>query len=234
MANPRSLKPRDRREELIQSQLWKCNEIAKKISLYSGLPFDELRDAARESLVKIYNTWDGGEKSNFSTWVNRCLHFTMMNYLRDSSRLVKIPRSYSDYYLKIRKLEKKYPQMSPEEIGQNIGISGDKVKAIQTAFKIRINNTVEEVEVSDYNALGSSFDVDVSLMGTFPEYKTMLIRLSELPLIEEQFLVDHLVKKRSAKTLIKKYSQLESPEDIKTYAQELIDKIVHAPEESYA
>ena len=99
----KSKRARDKRDEHIISQMWKADQVARKISNFTGLPFEELRDAALEYIVRIYDTWDQSKGANFSTWVNRCLQFHMLNYLRDSSRLVKMPRSYSDLYLKIRK-----------------------------------------------------------------------------------------------------------------------------------
>lgn len=221
-----SLRPRNDRDKLIAEQLWKCDQIARKISLYSGLPFDELRDAAREYVVKIYENWDH-TKANFSTWVNRCLNFHLLNYLRDSSRLVKIPRSYSDYYLKIKKLEKKHPNISPEKIAEKLNIPLDKVLSVQNAFKIKINSTVEEIEIDDPSFKDFSSETNINLGETFQDYKDMLIRLSELSDSEESFLIDYLIKKRSAKTIIKKNSHLNEVEDIKEYAEKLISKIIH-------
>lgn len=221
----KSLKPRDKRDKEIMAQLWKSEQIARKISLYTGLNYEELRDAAKEYIVKIYSTWDGSKGANFSTWVNRCLNYHMMNYLRDHSRMIRIPRSYSDNYLKIRKLKNKDPKISNKAISEQLNIPLEKVNAIEQAFAIKINNNVEYANTTENSIFDAEIDADID--STFSNYKDMLYRISSLEKNEEEFLVDHLVKKRSIKTLIKKYNEVNNANDIERYSNELINFILH-------
>ena len=46
--NARSLKPRSNRDKEIASQMWKSDQVARKIAAFTGLPLDELRDAVSD------------------------------------------------------------------------------------------------------------------------------------------------------------------------------------------
>lgn len=220
----KSLKPRTQRDKEIVSQLWKCDQIARKISSYSGLGFEELRDAAREYLIKIHDSWNP-EKANFSTWVNRCLNFYMLNYLRDRSRLIRIPRSYSDLYLKIRKLQKKHPNVTDTRVAELLGVTVKKVHNVLEAFSMKFSGSVEYCQADiDSPELDNSDDL-ICYLGK--DYHNIIYNIANLPEQDEQFLNDYLIKKRSHKTIMKNYPQLKSLEDIKAYSNQLIDKILN-------
>jgi DNA-directed RNA polymerase specialized sigma subunit len=223
----KSLKPRTQRDKDIVSQLWKCDQVARKISSYSGIEFEELRDAAREYLIKIYDSWDAS-KANFSTWVNRCLNFYMLNYLRDKSRLIKIPRSYSDLYLKLRKVQKAHPDITEQEAAEILGVTPKKIRSVLEAFSMKFSGTAEHcyedsnsIELDAYSS--EDFGSYVS-----PEYSRVLINISNLDPKDESFLNDYLIKKRSHKTLMKNYPQLKSVDDIKAYSSQLIHKVLNS------
>lgn len=220
----RSLKSRSDREEQILKQLWKGDQVARRISLFSGLPYEELRDAAKEYIVKIYDSWDGSKGANFSTWVNRCLNYHMMNYLRDHSRLIKIPRSYSDNYLKIKRLKKNNVNITDEQISTELKIPLVKIHAIETAFAIKISNKVEHLDGIETEDFQSEHTKDIP--ATFENYNNLLVKISSLETKDEIFLIDFLIKKRSMKTLVKKYPELKSEKEIKAYADMLIEYII--------
>jgi DNA-directed RNA polymerase specialized sigma subunit len=220
----RSLKSRSGREEQILKQLWKGDQVARRISLFSGLPYEELRDAAREYIVKIYDSWDDTKGANFSTWVNRCLNYHMMNYLRDHSRLIKIPRSYSDNYLKIKRLKKNNVNITDEQISTELNIPLVKIRAIETAFAIKISNKVEHLDGIETEDLHNEHTKDIP--ATFENYNALLVKISSLEPTDEAFLTDFLIKKRSMKTLLKKYPELKTEKDIKNYADMLIEYII--------
>lgn len=220
----RSLKSRSDREEHILKQLWKGDQVARRISLFSGLPFEELRDAAREYIVKIYDSWDDSKGANFSTWVNRCLNYHMMNYLRDHSRLIKIPRSYSDNYLKIKRLKKNNVDITDEQISIELNIPLVKVRAIETAFAVKISNKVEHLDGIETEDFQSEHTRDIP--ATFENYNNLLVKISSLEPKDEMFLIDFLIKKRSMKTLVKKYPELKCEKEIKAYADMLIEYII--------
>jgi DNA-directed RNA polymerase specialized sigma subunit len=209
------------RDRNIVSQAWKADQIAEKIHSFTGLPKDELRDAALEYIVRIYDTWDSSKGANFSTWVNRCLQFHMMNYLRDNSRLIKIPRSYSDLYLKIRKFILKNPDVSDQEISNSMDVPVKKVQAVRQAFAMSFS------QINEYSSIiESEIDTEISLDDFMFSYKDILFKISELNEKDETFLVDYLIKKRSTSTLLRKNPHLKNAEDIKTYSGKLIEDIL--------
>ena len=221
----KSTRPRDNRDKLIISQLWKCDSISRKISSYTGLNFEELRDVARELICKIYSSWNP-EKANFSTWVNRNLNFYMLNYLRDKSRLIKVPRGYSEVYLKIRKLQKANPDITHLEISTKLNIPLSEITVILNCFSMTFSSIVEtfaDNESSSYKNLYSSDDLKQYLGDN---YKDILIKISNLDEQDENFLIDTLIKKRAQKTIIRKYPFLKTPENIKEYTKQLISKIL--------
>ena len=219
----RSKRARDKRDEHIISQMWKADQVARKIANFTGLPFEELRDAALEYIVRIYDTWDQSKGANFSTWVNRCLQFHMLNYLRDSSRLVKMPRSYSDLYLKIRKYLIKNPNITNQEIADDLNISVKKVDTVRTAFTMSFNPVTEQNCVME-----SSEDSEIGFSDLLSNHNELLFRITDLEKTDEVFLVDYLVKKRSVSTLLRKNPHLKNIDDIKTYSNKLINYILWA------
>jgi DNA-directed RNA polymerase specialized sigma subunit len=214
------IKKRREEEDLIKSQLWKADQVARKISAMSGLPVDELRQQACEYILSIYRSWDQSKGANFSTWINRNLSYHMFNYLRDSSRLVKIPRSYSDLNLKMRKLVQQNPSITSKEMAKILKVSATKVESVQEAFAMSFT------EITEYNQIEEDLDMYEPSEGVFCSYKECLDRIAELPESDELFLVDHIIKKRSVSTLVRKNPHLKGAKDIDSYAEKLIKQIV--------
>lgn len=223
----KSLTPRTQSEIDITNQLWKCDQIARKMSAFTGLPYDELRDAAREYIVKIYSTWDSSKGANFSTWVNRCLKYHMMNYLRDRSRLVRIPRSYSDLYLRMRKHIRAQPDISPSELSKKLDVPVDKVRATLEAYSMKFSSNLDSQssERSIYEDV--VYSTNKPLSECFDTHQDLLFRISELTKVDEDFLIDFIVKKRALKTLLRKYPRFSSKQEIQEHADKLIEKILN-------
>ena len=209
------------RDKQIMAQAWKANQVARKISSFTGLPYEELRDAALEYIVRIYDSWDQSKGANFSTWVNRCLQFHMLNYLRDNSRLVKIPRSYSDLYLKIRKCTMANPNVTDEEIAEKVQAPVKKVRAVRQAFSMSFS------QITEYsNVIEPDYESELTMGDLMYAHKDLLHKITELKEEDEVFLTDYLVKKRSISTLLRKNSHLKNADDIKRYADQLIEFIL--------
>ena len=221
-ANPRRASIREtERDRLIISQMWKANQAARKISSFTGLPYEELRDAALEYIVRIYDSWDQSKGANFSTWVNRCLQFHMLNYLRDNSRLVKIPRSYSDLYLKIRKYLIADPDVTDDMIAEKIQVSVKKVRAVRQAFAMSFS------QITEYsNIVEPKYESELNMEDLMVSHNELLHKITDLELDDEAFLTDYLVKKRSVSTLVRKNPHLRNADDIKRYSEQLIEFIL--------
>jgi DNA-directed RNA polymerase specialized sigma subunit len=201
--------------------MWKANQAARKIASFTGLPFEELRDAAMEYIVKLHKSWDKTKGANFSTWVNRNLQFHMLNYLRDHSRLVKMPRSYSDLYLKIRKFTMKNPNMTDESIAKELNISTKKVNQVRKAFAMSFS------ELNDYSeTVEGSVEEEVNLDTLYSSNKELLYRISELSEKEEELLMDVLVRKRTSATIMRKNPKITKQEDISKHVDSLLDKLL--------
>jgi len=201
--------------------MWKASQVAKKISSFTGLPYEELRDAALEYIVKIYDSWDQSKGANFSTWVNRCLQFHMLNYLRDNSRLVKIPRSYSDLYLKIRKYTMADPDITDEQIAEKIQVSVKKIRAVRQAFAMSFS------QVTEYsNIIEPEYESEMTMGDFMMSHRDLLHKITDLDPVDETFLTDYLVKKRSVSTLVRKNPHLKNADDIKKYSEQLIEFIL--------
>lgn len=209
------------RDKQIVSQAWKANQIARKISSFTGLPYEELRDAALEYIVRVYDTWDQSKGANFSTWVNRCLQFHMMNYLRDNSRLIKIPRSYSDLYLKIRKFLLADPDVTDEYISKSINVPVKKVREVRQAFAMSFTPVNEYSKITEPDS-----DSELSIQDFMANYKDMLYKISDLEEKDEALLIDLLVKKRSTSTIIRKNPHLKTAEEVKVYSEKLVEHIL--------
>lgn len=209
------------RDEQILSQVWKANQVARRISSFSGLPYDELRDAALEYIVRIYDSWDQSKGANFSTWVNRCLNFHMLNYLRDKSRLIKIPRSYSDLYLKIRKYLIKDPNITDEQIAANINVSVKKIRKVKEAFSMSFTPVTEYSSI-----LEEDIEQEITISDFKANHRELLYKISGLEPEDETFLTDYLIKKRSLSTLLRKNPHLKNADDVKRYSDKLVEYIV--------
>ncbi len=209
------------RDRLIISQMWKANQAARKITSFTGLPYEELRDAALEYIVRIYDSWDQSKGANFSTWVNRCLQFHMLNYLRDNSRLVKIPRSYSDLYLKIRKYLIADPNVTDDTIAEKIQVSVKKIRAVRQAFAMSFSQITEYT-----NIIEPKYESELNMEDLMASHNELLHKITDLELDDEAFLTDYLVKKRSVSTLVRKNPHLRNAEDIKRYSEQLIEFIL--------
>lgn len=209
------------RDRQIISQMWKANQVARRISSFTGLPYEELRDAALEYIVRIYDSWDQSKGANFSTWVNRCLQFHMLNYLRDNSRLVKIPRSYSDLYLKIRKYLIEDPDITDDKISEKIQVPAKKIRAVRQAFSMSFS------QITEYsNVIEPDYETELTFADLLGSHNDLLCRITELEPGDEAFLTDYLVKKRSVSTLVRKNPHLRNAEDIKRYSEQLIEFIL--------
>lgn len=112
----RSLKPRTEREIAINNEIWKSRQAALKVNKQTKLEYKELNAQALYSLCETYESWDFSRGANYSTWNNRNLYWMLLNYLREKSRLVKLPRKISLLYLLIKRYRRAEPEITLEAI----------------------------------------------------------------------------------------------------------------------
>ena len=167
--NPISLKAKTKMEEYVNENLWKTKRIASTFHVMTGLPQDELESVARMCLMKCVSSYNPEAPANFSTWVNRCLYLHMLNFLRDKSRMIKIPRKYTSIYLKVRRLFKEDKKMTYKRAAEILNIPYQEIINVNACFKTKITDInffaeeiigeEEEGVVSDY-LLDKVFELD--------------------------------------------------------------------------
>lgn len=209
------------RDKQIRENMWKASQAARKVSSFSGVPFEDLRSVALEAMVKLYAKWDPS-KANFSTWLNRSLTYQLLNYLRDGSRMVKFPRAYSDTYMKIRKVIAERPEVTHRELSEQTGISEQLISETREAFQMSYVEMDEDTDI----AIDESLIEDDSLGSLFGDYKDVLERLSDLPPEEYGFLTDVYIHKRAQSTICRKYGNAGTPEAIKKRTEEIMEKVL--------
>lgn len=212
------------REKHIKENMWKASHTARKISSFSGLPYDELRSVALEAMVKLYDKWDP-TKANFSTWLNRSLNFQVLNYLRDHSRMIKMPRSYADAYMKIRKIIGARPEISDEEVAKQTNLSINLVRETRNAYQVTYQEINEDTEMPVDGIDLNEDNLDRLLF----DYKGVLEKIADLPENDYQFLMDVYVDKRANSTIFRKYAGVTTTEKIKEKTQAILSGILEDP-----
>lgn len=210
-----------RREKNIKENMWKAAHTARKVSSFSGLPFDDLRSVALEEMVKLYDCWDPS-KANFSTWLNRSLTFRVLNYLRDHSRMIKMPRSYADTYMKIRKIIGPHPEVSDQELAETTGIDPSLIRETRNAYQTVYQEINEDTEIPVEDKGGE----EDSLERLLTDYKGTLEKLADLPEKDYQFLTDVYIHRRANSTLSRRYPNASTPEKIKEKTKEILSKVL--------
>lgn len=214
------------RDMHIRENMWKASQAARKVSSFSGVPFEDLRSVALEAMVKLYAKWDP-TKANFSTWLNRSLTYQLLNYLRDGSRMVKFPRAYSDTYMRIRKTIAERPEVTHKELSEQTGISEQLISETREAFQMSYVEIDEDTDI----AMDEGVVEDASLDSLFTDYRSVLERLSDLPEEEYNFLMDVYIHKRAQSTIYRKYGNSGTAEAIKRRTEEIMGKVLNPQEQ---
>lgn len=205
----------------IRENMWKASYAARKVASFSGVPFDELRSVALEAMVKLYDKWDP-EKANFSTWLNRSLTFQLLNWLRDNSRMVKIPRSYSDAYMKMRRIIGRNPDVTDAEIAEMTGLKQQLITDTREAFQMTYLEINEETEMPIED---EGID-DNNISSIFNDYSDILKRLADLPQSDYDFLMDVYIHKRVLSTIYRKNPGINTPEKITAKTDRIMESIL--------
>lgn len=213
------------RDKHIRENMWKASQAARKVSSFSGVPFEDLRSVALEAMVKLYDKWDP-EKANFSTWLNRSLTYQLLNYLRDGSRMVKFPRIYSDTHMKIRKIVATEPNVSNKQLSERTGIDEIVIQETRQAFQMSYVEIDEDTEVP----AGSIEEDEEGLSNLFGDYDEVVQRLSNLPENEYNFLADVYIHKRAQSTIARKYPGATNAERIKERTNQIMSKVLEGTE----
>lgn len=216
------------RDRHIRENMWKASHAARKVAMFSGLPFDELRSVALEAMVKLYDKWDPS-RANFSTWLNRSLTFQVLNYLRDHSRMIKMPRLYADTYMKIRKIVGVNPDIPDEEVSEQTGLDLNLIRETRKAYQVVYQEINEDTEMPFED---EELDKD-TLSRMFDDYDEALKRLADLPEKDYEFLVDVYINKRAYSTIARKNPGICNAEKIRQRTEEIMVKVITEEDEQW-
>lgn len=228
--NPINVQARSEMEQNIIDNLWKTKKTAAFFHVMTGLPVDELESVARMCLMKSAKSYDPSKPANFSTWVNRCLHLHLLNYLRDKSRILKMPRKYTEIYLKSRKLKKQNPDITVKEIAKALDVEEYQVVEVNECFNTKILDIYyfeEEVLGGGTGSIEDDLlDYRFSLEDDHLDGDRQYYQMSGLKTLSEKdilLLENVLVRGLCDNTLKKRYKK--PMEELYSRVEELIDEI---------
>lgn len=121
----------DIRNTLIERFLY-IAEIAAKKFAGRGVDYEDLYQVASLALVKAIERFEPEREIKFSSYATPSLIGEIKNYFRDSSRVMRLPRRDTEQLKKIKLYTQEYlaskgRKPSPNEIGEELGISVERV-----------------------------------------------------------------------------------------------------------
>lgn len=135
------------RDKLVVMNLQLARKIAHQVARTSHVPYEELQQEAFEALIRSVERFDPSQGFRFSTFAVPLIKGRVLNYLRDKSFLVKIPRSHFGTTRKVKTIENANQGLSTKELAQKAGIDWHQYVEASSAF-IRCHYTVDLTENS--------------------------------------------------------------------------------------
>lgn len=130
----RSLKPQNDRDVAIIKELYKVEKLSHVFSNLTGLLYEDFYSFGCEQLVRLYDKWDSTKGANFSTWVNRNLRLLYFNYLRDQSRMVRLPRAITALGVRVGREKRLNPNISNTQLCEICGCTPEQLMEVEIAL----------------------------------------------------------------------------------------------------
>lgn len=130
----RSLKPRDGRDAAITREIYKVIKLSHAFSSLTGLSYEDFYSFGCEQLVRLYDKWDSSKGANFSTWVNRNLRLLYFNYLRDQSRMVRLPRPITALGVRVGKERRNNPNITDAQLCEICNCTPQQLMEVEVAL----------------------------------------------------------------------------------------------------
>ena len=132
------------RNEIAEKHLYIAEILAKKFS-HRGVAYEDLLQEASMYLLEAIESFDETRGVLFSSYATPVITGKLMNYFRDHTRLLKVPRRLSEMNLELRKFSEKYQAQygsvpSVREISTALGYDEeDVVKALEIGATVSID-----------------------------------------------------------------------------------------------
>lgn len=183
-----------------------CEKIAKSFGFkYSVADKDELLSCLLEKLVRIVRKYEPEKQVPFKYFCLPSLRGYAWNFIRDNCRTIKIPRCYTERYMRHNNLQKKQTtNLSIKESAEIQGITEDELRIAIDASTLRFT------EITSMNTTlvcnPEKLDSGVRYLQTIP--KEIYDILEEIFLDgtrEERVFIKYGMTPQQGRKLIKKY-----------------------------
>ncbi|GHU71302.1 hypothetical protein AGMMS49992_05080 [Clostridia bacterium] len=159
----RETRGRNARNALAEHYLYLAHMVARRFS-GKGVDYDDLVQAASLELVRAIERYDSSKGIQFVTFAAPTLAGAVRNYFRDKSRVLRLPRSSAERYVKLRAIrETLSTQLGREptvsEIAGAMGITEDDaldiIEANRAASTLSLDAPALDTEDGGAASVGS-------------------------------------------------------------------------------
>lgn len=130
--------------ELTQLGLKVCKNVCADFSSKYGLDYDEIYSYALEKLSKIFPKVRDDLKPE--RYISMSLKGNLLNYIRDESRPVRVPRRLNNLYLERNRLLKQNPNLESPEIRRELRIDEDTLHQVENLSSSNFTTDLDSCE----------------------------------------------------------------------------------------
>lgn len=191
--------------ELYNTGLKLINQIVNTFShKYRIIDKTELKSHLTEKLVLIMNKFDASREIPFKYFAIPSLKGYAWNYIRDHGRTVKVPRKYSELYMKFNSLNRKYDyKLTVPMAAELMEIDEELLRTALEASNLKFS------EITSFNSTlicDKSLDLATAYVRNIPEYiYSILEEIFIDEKVEEKVFLKYGLSPHQGRRLIKPY-----------------------------
>lgn len=121
------------RNRIIEANMGLVRHVAQKMTAYCSLSMDDLIQIGATGLIKAVERFDVNKNRKLSTLAIPFIQGAILQFLRDKSRLVKVPRKLQETHQRIKRHAQKH-QITYEESAKKLGIPQDIAAEASLSF----------------------------------------------------------------------------------------------------